>query len=223
MSNTYIAGEQTKRNILRESKKLFYKKGYTSTTYSDISAAARVNRALIPYHFRNKQILGTKIYHQIIEEFYSLIDNLLDTSQFDTDFVAILHTVAYYRLLATNSQLVRFISELQSDEGTSLFDIAEEKEWLSNLGTRFSSLNGPELNILTQMHIGARKEMITLLCSSTEEHNPDTISAVHIHMLMRYVGYTVKKTDELIHAATEIANLLSFQIKNGFSVELKYN
>ena len=74
MANTYLAGEQTKRNILRESKKLFYKKGYTETTYNDISAVAKVNRALIPYHFKNKQILGLEIYNQIIAEFYELID-----------------------------------------------------------------------------------------------------------------------------------------------------
>ena len=31
MSNTYLVGEQTKRRIFKESKKLFYKKGFTET------------------------------------------------------------------------------------------------------------------------------------------------------------------------------------------------
>ncbi len=221
MSNTYLAGEQTKRNILRESKKLFYKKGYTETTYSDISAVAKVNRALIPYHFKNKQILGLEIYHQTIKEFYELIDNVFDTSQFDKDFVNVLHMLTYYRLLSSNTQFLQFICELQEDENASLFTVEQEIEWLTGLGSKFSNLNTDEQLILAQMHIGMHKESIALL--NNQKLNSDTITSMQIHMLMRYVGYTAKKTDELIDAATEIANLLNFQIKNGFAIELTYN
>lgn len=223
MSNTYLAGEQTKRNILRESKKLFYKKGYTETTYTDISAVAKVNRALIPYHFKNKQVLGLEIYNQIIDEFYELIDDVLDTSQFDTDFVSILHTVAYYRLLASNKHFLQFLSELQSDEDAALFNAAIEQEWLTSLGSKFANLDEVELTILTQMNIGMKKESITMLATASKELNADTIAHMHLHMLMRYVGYSAKKADELINATTEIVNLLNFQIKNGFVIELKYN
>lgn len=223
MSNTYLAGEQTKRNILRESKKLFYKKGYTETTYSDISVAAKVNRALIPYHFKNKQILGLEIYNQIITEFYEMIDDVLDTSQFDTDFVSILHTVAYYRLLASNKHFLQFLSELQSDEDAALFHADTEQKWLISLGSKFANLDEAESTILTQMSIGMKKESITMLTAKSKELNADKVAHMHLHMLMRYVGYSAKKADELINAATEIANLLNFQIKNGFIVELKYN
>lgn len=223
MSNTYLTGEQTKRNILRESKKLFYKKGYTDTTYSEISTVAKVNRALIPYHFKNKQVLGTEIYHQIIKEFFEHIDSVLDTSQFDADFVSVLHTVAYYRLLATNSQFLRFTSELQADDNSSLFTIEEETAWLTSLGSKFASLKEQEMRILTQMHIGTKKEMVTFLCNNKKAMDADTIAKMHLSMLMRYVGYSTKKIDELINAAIEITNLLTFQIKKGFAVEMKYN
>lgn len=223
MANTYLAGEQTKRNILRESKKLFYKKGYTETTYNDISSAAKVNRALIPYHFKTKQILGLEIYNQIIAEFYELIDSVLDTDQFDTDFVSILHTVAYYRLLVSNKHFLQFLSELQSDEAATLFDLATEREWLISLGSKFANMNDAELTILTQMSIGMKKESITLLTTTSTTLYADAVAHTYLHMLMRYVGYSAKKADELINAATEIANLLNFQIKNGFAIELKYN
>ena len=221
MATTYLAGEQTKRTILKESKKLFYKKGYTETTYSDISAAAKVNRALIPYHFQNKQILGLEIYQQIIAEFNELIDEILDTSQFDTDFVNVLHTVAYYRLLASNAHFLQFVSELQADENASLFTMEDEIQWLAGLGSKFTNLSDEEHHILAQMHIGMRKESINLL--NNKKTNADMITHMQIHMLMRYVGYTAKKTDELMNAAIEITNLLNFQIKNGFAIELKYN
>ena len=223
MSNTYLAGEQTKRNILRESKKLFYKKGYAETTYSDISAAAKINRALIPYHFKNKQVLATEIYHQIVTEFYELMNNILDTSQFDNDFVNILHSVAYYRFLSNNSHFLQFVSELQADENASLFSTEEEKEWIMGLGTRFSNLSQQELIILTQMHIGMQKECISLLNTTPKSFDTDSIAHMHLHMLMRYAGYSSKKVDELFDAAVKVANLLTFQIKNGFSIEVKYN
>lgn len=222
MSNTYIVGEQTKENILKESKKLFYEKGYTKTTYSEISSTAKINRALIPYHFKTKHILGVAIYQEIIKEFYELIDNLLDTSQFDADFVSVLHSVTYYRLLSTNVQFLRFIAELQINEDTSLFTAEEEKNWLTALGNKFTSMNEHEIHILTQMHIGVKKEMINLLCNKTD-NNADVISHMHISMLMRYVGYSTKKIDELFQAAIEVANLLNFEITTGFSIELKYN
>ncbi len=222
MSNTYLAGEQTKRNILRESKKLFYKKGYTETTYSDISTIAKVNRALIPYHFKNKQILGLEIYKQIMNEFYELIDNVLDTSQFDKDFVNVLHMLAYYRLLSGNTHFLQFVCELQEDENASLFTVDQEIEWLMGLGSKFANLTENERLILAQMHMGMHKESIALL-NQSKKHNPDILTHMQIHMLMRYVGYTAKKTDELIDAATEVVNLLNFQIKNGFAIELTYN
>ncbi len=222
MSNTYLAGEQTKRNILRESKKLFYKKGYTETTYSDISTVAKVNRALIPYHFKNKQILGLEIYKQIMNEFYELIDNVLDTSQFDKDFVNVLHMFAYYRLLSGNTHFLQFVCELQEDENASLFTVDQEIEWLMGLGSKFANLTEDERLILAQMHMGMHKESITLL-NQSKKHNADTLTHMQIHMLMRYVGYTAKKTDELIAAAIEVVNLLNFQIKNGFAIELTYN
>ena len=221
MSNTYIVGEQTKATILRESKKLFYNNGYTNTTYSEISSTAGINRALIPYHFKNKQILGLEIYREIMKIFYELIDNLLDISQFDSDFVSILHTVTYYRLLSTNTPFLRFISELQADERTSLFVATEEQRWLTCLGDKFSSLDEQELSILTQMHIGAKKEIINSFHNDMN-NDSDTISHMHISMLMRYAGYSVEKIDELFYAAVEIANLLNFRIHNDFTVELEY-
>lgn len=223
MSNTYASGEQTKRNILNESKKLFYRQGYKETTYSDICKAANINRALIPYHFNSKQILGLEIYHQIMTEFYSLIDNTLNSAQFDTDFINILHMITYYRLLADNPSFLKFVSELQSENNATLFTLEEEQKWIAGLGTRFTNLNVNELTMLSQMHIGMHKESISLLDKADNHTDSDTISKVQLHMLMRYVGYSTKKIDELTEAAIAVANLLNFQIQTDFSIKLTYN
>lgn len=223
MSNSYIVGEQTKNKILEESKKLFYQNGYTKTTYSEISAIANINRALIPYHFKNKQILGIEIYRQIISDFYKIIDNVLDTQQFDSDFVSAIHTISYYRLLSANPAFIRFLSELQTDENASLFSQEDEKTYLISLGSKFANLKTNELELLTQMHIGIKTKMVNVLCEEESTIDANEVSRIHIQLLMRYAGYSVKKIDELIDAAIEIANLLTFEVKQGFEIELKYN
>lgn len=223
MASTYLAGEQTKRNILRESKKLFYKKGYTDTTYTDISAVTKMNRALIPYHFKNKQILGMEIYQDITNEFYHFLDNTFDATQFDSDFINVMHLVAYYRFLADNQPLLRFVSELQTDETIILFDDEVESQWLTGLGSKFGNMTSEQLSLLCTMHTGMKKEMIHTLASPENKASADTITTMHIHMLMRYAGYSAKKIDELLDAAFEVANLVTFRVKNGFSVEIKYS
>lgn len=223
MSNTYLAGEQTKRKIFKESKKLFYKNGFTETTYDDISNAAKVNRALIPYHFNNKQALGQEIYCRITEEFTTAIDEILDIRQFSSDFISIFHTVAYYRLLRDNYRFSRFVFQLQSDTTDSLFTIEKEREFLLNLGSKFSHLDDVELNILAKMYVGMKKEIIQMIYLSENNDITDRITEIHLHMLMGYAGYSRKKADELIQAAFEVTNLLSFHMKNGFSVEIEYN
>ena len=221
MSNTYLSGEQTKRRILKESKKLFYKYGFTETTYAHISAAAKINRALIPYHFQTKQILGEEIYKRIIEEFTQTMDELLDTSQFSPDFIRILHTITYYRLLRDNPKLSRFASQLLTDQASSLFTVGDERKMLSELGSKFSLCDDDELNILAKMNIGIQKEIIQMIHTSTADI--DRMAQIQLHMLMSYAGYSKKKASELINAAFEVADLVSFHVKNGFSITITYN
>ncbi|MDE5864846.1 MAG: TetR/AcrR family transcriptional regulator [Lachnospiraceae bacterium] len=221
MSNTYLSGEQTKRRILKESKKLFYKYGFTETTYAHISAAAKINRALIPYHFQTKQILGEEIYQRIIADFTQTMDELLDASQFSPDFIRILHTITYYRLLRDNPKLSRFVSQLLTDQASSLFTVEDGRKMLSELGNKFSLCDEDELNILAKMNIGMQKEIIQMIHTSAADI--DRMAQIQLHMLMSYAGYSKKKANELINAAFEVADLVSFHVKNGFSIVITYN
>ncbi|MGN0154999.1 MAG: TetR/AcrR family transcriptional regulator [Lachnospiraceae bacterium] len=221
MSNTYLTGEQTKRRILKESKKLFYKNGFHDTTYNDISAAAKINRALIPYHFQSKQILGKEIYEKIMAEFTDTIDTLLDISQFSSDFACVFHTVAYYRLLH-NEHFSRFVYQLLAEDNTSLFDTESEKQQIIGLGSKFSQLDDSTLDTLARIQIGIKKEMIQLIQDSGNTIDADELAAMQLNMIMGYAGYSRKKIDELFNAAVEVVNLLSFHFSSSFSVEVTY-
>ena len=78
MATTYLVGEQTKRKIFKISRQLFYKKGYDETTYDDISKLAKVNRALIPYYFKNKKNLALLVFQKFIEDYYAVCDKTME-------------------------------------------------------------------------------------------------------------------------------------------------
>lgn len=221
MSNTYLVGEQTKRRIFKESKKLFYKKGFTETTYDEISTAAKINRALIPYHFKNKMILGQEIYNELMKEFTTSLNLILDTEQFSSELTGVIHIMAYYRLLA-NPRYCRFVSQLLSDEDFSV-SLSEDQNLITYcLGSKASRFDSTDINIICQMGTGIKKEIIRIIYADKKETDIDHLVRIKLHMLLGYIGYSKKKIDELADAAVTLLDLLSFQIKNNFTIEITY-
>lgn len=64
----YQNGSETRALILRTCQELFYEKGFAATTYSDICAAAHVNRGLISYYFGSKETLKTIVHHAEVDK-----------------------------------------------------------------------------------------------------------------------------------------------------------
>lgn len=62
----YENGVDTKKNILKVCKKLFYEKGYDKTTFDNISAAANIYRTSIAYHFKSKKSIGNIIFEESV-------------------------------------------------------------------------------------------------------------------------------------------------------------
>lgn len=64
--------------ILKCAKKLFAKKGYDATSMDEISKCADANKALIYYHFKNKENLYSTILLDSIYSIYNNIKNRVD-------------------------------------------------------------------------------------------------------------------------------------------------
>lgn len=220
MSNTYPAGNATKNKILAQSKLLFQQKGYTATTYSDISSAANVNRALIPYHFQSKPTLGKAVFQEILTQTHTYLDNILDMSQFSADFAGMLHLMSFYYLLQDNT-FATFCTQVLADDSNALFDPAAEQTELLSLNKKLSSISEEELDLLTHMHIGIKQQMIQYLANHTDTA-PKTIAKMHLALLLSYIGQSRKKYDELIDAACEVLDMLLFQIDDTFTVIVTY-
>lgn len=221
MKNTYSVGDQTKSTILSESKKLFYSKGYTETTYSDISIAANVNRALIPYHFKNKQILGIHIYSECITNFTSALDNMLDINQFSSDLIGVIHIMASYRLLR-NYNYCRFLFEVVSDDSSDAWTEFDKEMIQTCFKDKKTPITDSEMDMLCRLGIGMKKELIHILYESNNKTDASKLINMQIIMLLSYTGFTRKKIDELLDAAQTILDLIDIQVTNNFNIELSY-
>jgi AcrR family transcriptional regulator len=65
-------GEKTKKKILEIAEMIFSEKGYDGTSIQDISTAAGVNKALIYYHFKNKQDIIDSLFKQTVDEMFGM-------------------------------------------------------------------------------------------------------------------------------------------------------
>lgn len=221
MSTTYQTGNATKSKILTLSKLLFHQKGYAATTYTDISASANVNRALIPYHFQSKPILGKAVFQEILSQTHTKLDTILDMSQFSADFAGMLHLMSFYYLLQDNT-FATFCTQVLADDHNALFDHAAEQAELLSLSKKLSSLSDEELSLLTHMHIGIKQQMIQYLANHTDT-DLKTIAKMHLALLLSYIGQSRKKCDELIDAACEVLDMLSFQLDDSFTISISFH
>lgn len=220
MAATYNAGNLTKEKIINATKKLLYKQGFTDTTYDDISNAAGINRALIPYHFKSKQMLGETIYSEIISNFLERFDSILDISEFSPDFVSILHITAYYQLLKDN-HFSQFVNELKADKDFSSFMQKSEALLLDGLLNKNTKLSDSEITILLSSAIGMKKELFNLV--NTTGIDVNEAAKLQLYMLLSYTGYSKKKIEDLYDSAMQVINMLQFKITKDFQIKISYN
>ena len=211
MATTYSSGNKTKEKIIKATRILLYKKGFSNTTYDDISNATKINRALIPYHFKSKQQLGQIIYSQIITDFFSSLDSILDVKEFSADFVSTLHITAYYQLL-TDSSFVQFVNELQNDISFSSF--------MEGLIQKSNKLSPTEKSILLTSAVGMKKELIRMVNNKKADVND--IAKMQLYMLLSYCGYSKKKIEELYDSAMQVIHMFTFQITSDFRIDILY-
>jgi AcrR family transcriptional regulator len=61
-------GDRTKARILEVAERLFAQRGFDATSVDSIAQAARVNKALIYYHFRDKSELMSSLFAHILDD-----------------------------------------------------------------------------------------------------------------------------------------------------------
>ncbi|MGD8616804.1 MAG: TetR/AcrR family transcriptional regulator [Gammaproteobacteria bacterium] len=66
-------GEQTRQDIVEAAKALFYQRGYTNTSFSDIVEATGVQRGNIYHYFKSKEDILEAVIEQRIAEYEAIL------------------------------------------------------------------------------------------------------------------------------------------------------
>lgn len=216
MSTTYLVGEQTKRKIFKVSRQLFYKQGYDETTYDDISKLAKVNRALIPYYFKNKKNLALLIFQRFIEDYYTTCDKTMEGLNMSDEVRTAVYMFGYYRLLK-NRNLARFLIQFHSDVDYNERMVTSEKKFFDALNPNYSKVSASDYAILSQMDYGIEKELVRIAYYK-EDTDIDRLSSTEFHLILGYFGYSKEKIDEIIDETLKHLDKYQIHVKTGLTL-----
>ncbi|MGV2431845.1 MAG UNVERIFIED_CONTAM: TetR/AcrR family transcriptional regulator [Rickettsiaceae bacterium] len=101
--------QETKIKIIAAARKLFVEKGFAGTSMSMIAQSAKVNHALLFYHYKNKENLWTEtkiaIFHEATKSSKLLPDDNLPFEAFLRKLIS--NTVKFYQ---NNPDMIRMVN-----------------------------------------------------------------------------------------------------------------
>ena len=100
----------TREKILETATRLFSGQGYSNTSLSQVAKEAQVSKALIFWHFENKEKLFRTVLQRTFEPYFiNVVDELEGLSEIDQ----ITHLIdQYYAFVSENLYSVRFLVSL---------------------------------------------------------------------------------------------------------------
>ncbi|WP_340066906.1 TetR/AcrR family transcriptional regulator [Ascidiimonas aurantiaca] len=99
----------TEEKIKQAAHKLFQQKGFAATKTRDIAEEAGINVALLNYYFRSKQRLFELVMLKTINDFFSGLDTLLNTTETSLEEKLQLFVDHYIDFLLDNPDVPTFI------------------------------------------------------------------------------------------------------------------
>ena len=119
-------GRKTKEKILAVAEELFSKSGFDGTSVDQIARKAKVNKALIYYHFKDKNDIISSLFKSMVEEASAYIECSYGTEKLEMDVREQIREEIEFLLKRRNIVSVMIMESLKgSDKGNYLFKFAE--------------------------------------------------------------------------------------------------
>jgi AcrR family transcriptional regulator len=115
----------SKEQIFSSAQYLFSKEGFAAVSVRDIAAHAKVNLALVNYHFKNKENLYLNCISHFAEKHISNIKEVLSGPESKNDFLTRLKIFIsqMIRMVNTDKSVIRMIAREIQDTSRSDFHI----------------------------------------------------------------------------------------------------
>ncbi|MFH0735543.1 MAG: TetR/AcrR family transcriptional regulator [bacterium] len=68
----------TEQIILNAARVIFKRKGFAGARMQEIADEAKINKAMLHYYYTSKELLFSKVFHEVIDEFLRFTVKLLD-------------------------------------------------------------------------------------------------------------------------------------------------
>ncbi|MCL1802504.1 MAG: TetR/AcrR family transcriptional regulator [Eubacteriaceae bacterium] len=202
----YKTGIQTKQHIYNAAEKLFYEKGYTSTSIAEINVQSQTNKSSFYHHYHNKLELGTEIFANFSRSntstaalFASSIDNITGVA---------LDLKTFWYLFYFDENVRRFAIELAADnvlkitDKSYIFDVCFDLS--ENVYTPY------EKNIIIMAAVGLTKQFNQDAFSVSDSY--DDVSDYFFRFLLRLFDINRTSIERILDNAKALLALC--QIRN---------
>lgn len=215
------SGEKKKAAILEAAKKLFYEKGYTETTLSDIAKQIDSPASAISYHFGSKHDLAWTIQSEYSRQNKIYMQLLVGDAYSNTMMMALELFDMWERNL-TNDNLRRFLMEL-SVETVVLSSHFDNVKYLYRLVIEDQGLHCDDnkLNLMAATQIGMTSRLLDVDSLYPNAYTYVDLASHVIHVFCQMIGMSKAQVDVLIANALEIYKTLP--IDNRYFDYFAYN
>ena len=107
----YEKGAESKKNMLKAAKHLFYKDGYEATTVRDIAKLSGLNLGSLKYYFGSKSDMALVIYL----DFQKILMQWVHTQGFDANMQRLISETIELQLCFESSSFARFFIEIHNE------------------------------------------------------------------------------------------------------------
>lgn len=145
--------ENTEKKILHAAREEFIKTGFSGARMQAIADRAEVNKALLHYYFRSKDKLYKAALLDILNTFWTTVEQEIASRPEITDFESIIRLIveSHIRVMSSNPLFPRMIIREVADGGTMMPLFARE------MVTRYMHFPAT-INKLYQKEISSAKE-----------------------------------------------------------------
>lgn len=210
----YQVGEETRRKILEASREIFYQKGYDGTLYNDIAKSAKVNRALIPYHYKNKSDLAMAVYNGFMQEYVSTREEIAaGYSKVEKLVISVLY---FYRLLE-NEKVARFVNYIIGEKSFWERLVWGESVMYEKVIPENKCYTEKEWNMLIHMILGMESETVNMIYLKMYDDIRE-MGKIMLEMVLGKFGYSQEQAEQLFNKVHRILDQYDYEVTPRFEV-----
>lgn len=196
----YENGIETRSKIVAIARDLFWRNGYDSTGYRDISAAAESSPGLIHYHFKKKQLIGYAVYVGIISDIEDIVRELAPDA--DDLFQSVVISTIIWDLVGKSEEFSRFMYEVSVNR-ISVIDASDSDIYrYRTIVERFAAvMDEDEFRIRMNMAFAGECELFIDFASGEYHLGTRECAALDSRMSLQLMGVPADVIGDLIEKA----------------------